>query len=142
MFYISSERLTSLCIKNQWFTHGDNEQYSKLFYAAEHGAPLEEIVTIIWLCSDAEKWTRAAIRDILKPEINPDIEPKVWCVDRGNAFNGMIDSKVFADYEPAKEYYDALGADTYRKIYRTFDIWNFLERKWKEGAFTWAEPRF
>ena len=56
------EDLRQLCIKNKWFTEGTNEQYVKLFYANEHGCPIEEIATIIWLCSDAEKWCR---RDIL-----------------------------------------------------------------------------
>lgn len=135
MFYIPYERLRKLCIRNQWFFDGTNEQYSKLFYASEHGAPLEEIVTIIWLCSDAEKWSRAAIREALQSENDPDIEPEVWCVDRVNIFNGMIDCKVFADYESARKCYDAIGCDTYRKIYQTFDIWGFLERKWKEGNF-------
>lgn len=54
------ENLRSLCIKNNWFTCGTNRQYEKLFYANEHGCPVEEIATIIWLCSDD-----ACRRDIL-----------------------------------------------------------------------------
>lgn len=132
---ISNERLRSLCIKHQWFTEGTCEQYDKLFYANTHGAPVEEIVTMIWLCSDAETWCRRDIKSILEDNNNnPDYEHKVWCVDRGNNFNGMIDSRLFADYEPAKEYYDGIGEDSYRKIYSTPDIWNYLERTWKEGA--------
>lgn len=46
------ERLRSLCVKNNWFTCGTNEQYEKMFYANEHFCPLEEIATIIWICSD------------------------------------------------------------------------------------------
>lgn len=46
------EELISLCIKKNWFTGGTNEQYEKLFYANENGFPIEEIATIIWLCSD------------------------------------------------------------------------------------------
>ena len=46
--------LRSLCIKNNWFTCGTNRQYEKLFYANENGCPVEEIATIIWLCSDEE----------------------------------------------------------------------------------------
>ena len=56
------EELRQLCIVNKWFTEGSNQQYEKLFYANEHGCPIEEIATIIWLCSDDEKWCR---RDIL-----------------------------------------------------------------------------
>lgn len=40
------ERLRSLCIRKQWFTHGTNEQYEKLFYANEMGCPIEEMATI------------------------------------------------------------------------------------------------
>lgn len=29
--------LRNLCIKNNWFTCGTNEQYEKLFYANEYG---------------------------------------------------------------------------------------------------------
>lgn len=47
-----------ICNEKQWFTHGTNEQYSKLYYALEMGAPLEEIVTIIWLCSSTEHCRR------------------------------------------------------------------------------------
>ena len=50
----TNEELRSLCIKNNWFTCGTNRQYDKLFYANENGCPIEEIATIIWLCSDDE----------------------------------------------------------------------------------------
>lgn len=46
--------LRQLCIKNNWFTCGSNEQYEKLFYANENGCPIKELATIIWLCSDEE----------------------------------------------------------------------------------------
>lgn len=57
----SSTELRLLCICHNWFTCGTNKQYEKLFYANEHGCPIEEIATIIWLCSD-DKMPR---RDIL-----------------------------------------------------------------------------
>lgn len=60
--------LRDLCIRKQWFTCGDNKQYEKLFYANEHGASIEEIATIIWLCSDEEKWCRRDILFELKEE--------------------------------------------------------------------------
>ena len=56
--------LRHLCINNNWFTCGTCEQYEKLFYANEHGCPIEEIATIIWLCSD-EECRRADVLDIL-----------------------------------------------------------------------------
>ena len=48
----SSTELRLLCICHNWFTCGTNKQYEKLLYANEHGCPIEEIATIIWLCSD------------------------------------------------------------------------------------------
>ena len=58
------ENLRGLCIKHDWFTCGTCEQYEKLFYANEHGATIEEIATIIWVCSD--NWCRRDILAILK----------------------------------------------------------------------------
>lgn len=58
------EELRNLCIKENWFTCGSNRQYDKLFYANENGCPIEEIATIIWLCSD-EECRRMDVIDIL-----------------------------------------------------------------------------
>lgn len=52
--------LRTICINHNWFTCGSNAQYEKLFYANEMGASIEEIATIIWLCSEG-----AERRDIL-----------------------------------------------------------------------------
>ncbi len=49
---VPTDELRALCIKNDWFDCGTNEQYDKLFYANENRASIEEIATIIWLCSD------------------------------------------------------------------------------------------
>lgn len=48
----SPTELRTLCINNEWFTCGSNEQYEKLFDANRENAPLEEIAIIIWVCSD------------------------------------------------------------------------------------------
>lgn len=56
--------LRKLCIENDWFTCGCNQQYQKLFTAYWEGAPLEEIATIIWVCS--ENCCRRDILYILK----------------------------------------------------------------------------
>lgn len=56
--------LRDLCVKNDWFTCGSIDQYDKLFYANENGCPIEEIATIIWLCS-SEETRRADVLDIL-----------------------------------------------------------------------------
>lgn len=50
----TTAELRQLCIKNNWFTCGTNEQYDKLFYANENGCPIKEMATIIWLCSDED----------------------------------------------------------------------------------------
>lgn len=44
--------LMQLCRKNNWFTCGSNEQFDKFFYAIDMGASLDEIITMIWICSD------------------------------------------------------------------------------------------
>ncbi len=59
--------LSALCIKHDWFTCGTREQYEKMFYANEHSCPIEEIATIIWLCSD-DNWRRQDILSILIDE--------------------------------------------------------------------------
>ena len=48
----TTEELRTLCIDNNWFTCGTASQYENLFYANEMGCPIEEIATIIWLCSE------------------------------------------------------------------------------------------
>lgn len=44
-------RLQDLCIKNDWFTCGSPEQFDKLFDANSEMASIEDIATIIWVCS-------------------------------------------------------------------------------------------
>lgn len=62
----NNDELRMLCIKNNWFTCGSINQYEKLFYANKNGCSIEEIATIIWICSDEEKWCRRDILDELK----------------------------------------------------------------------------
>lgn len=50
------ENLRSLCIRKNWFTCGTNAQYEKLFYANEHGCPIEEIATIGWKLKNFIDW--------------------------------------------------------------------------------------
>lgn len=63
----TNENLTMLCIHNGWFTRGDVSQYKKLIYANEHGYPLEDIATIIWVNTD-NNWYREDIIHILTEE--------------------------------------------------------------------------
>lgn len=51
---IDNDKLRSLCIEHGWFTCGTNSQYSKLFEMNEQGAGIEQIATVIWLCSDSD----------------------------------------------------------------------------------------
>ena len=62
----TTDELRSLCIRNNWFTEGSNEQYNKLFRANEELAPIEEIATIIWICSTEEQCSRRDILEELK----------------------------------------------------------------------------
>lgn len=48
---ISAEELRLLCIEKDWFTHGTNQQYQKLFDMNRDGASLEELALVIWICS-------------------------------------------------------------------------------------------
>lgn len=63
------ERLRELCVSHNWFTRGNSKHYKKLFYANEHGCPIEEIATIIWLCS-SDEWCRRDILSTLQNERN------------------------------------------------------------------------
>lgn len=95
----TTEDLRSLCIKHNWFTCGTCEQYEKLFYANEHGCPIEEIATIIWLCSD-EDCRRLDVLDILVEafkehqlnviEVNGDSE-KLLAMTVEEVYNGYFD---------------------------------------------------
>lgn len=44
--------LRNLCIVNDWFTCGTNEQYDKMFKMAEHGCTIHDLAMIIWICSE------------------------------------------------------------------------------------------
>ena len=69
------DELRSLCIRKNWFTCGSIEQYDKLFYANKNGCPIEEIATIIWLCSDEQ----CCRRDILE-ELNNAHDEYLTCI--------------------------------------------------------------
>lgn len=49
---LSAEDLRVLCIRENWFTNGDNSQYEKLFDLNREGASLDDLALVIWLCSD------------------------------------------------------------------------------------------
>lgn len=51
---IDNDKLRNMCIAHNWFTCGTNGQYNKLFEMNEQGAGIEQIATVIWLCSDTD----------------------------------------------------------------------------------------
>ncbi len=63
---ITPNQLYYLCNKYQWFTNGDNKQYSTLFELASNGVSLEKLATIIWICSSG--WNEQDILKILQQE--------------------------------------------------------------------------
>lgn len=70
---INNHTLYSLCIDNDYFTCGDNTQYNKLFEANKLNAPIKDIATIIWICSD-ENIRRIDVIDELKKARKNDIK--------------------------------------------------------------------
>jgi len=68
---MSVNKVRELCIKNDWFTNGDNHQYSVMFDRVQQGADVEEIATIIWICSvNVEK--EEIVKQLTPPPINKD----------------------------------------------------------------------
>lgn len=61
--------LRELCIDNNWFTSGSIRQYEKLFDRNREGASLDELATIIWICSD-ETHTKQSIYMALLVYVN------------------------------------------------------------------------
>lgn len=64
MEHLTVDQVYLLCNEYQWFTCGTNDQYYKLFTMVREKAPIEEVATVIWLCSD-EKWCRRDILSVL-----------------------------------------------------------------------------
>ena len=68
----SATEIRSLCIKKDWFTNGTNTQYERLFDRVRDGADIDEIATIIWVCS--ENVTKEEIIKELLPTRNERVE--------------------------------------------------------------------
>lgn len=82
---MTTYKLRQLCIKNDWFTCGTNEQYEKIFmYNASLAgirdyptlSELEVLSYMIWICSD-DKFTQQSILDILVEETTKEAYKKV-----------------------------------------------------------------
>lgn len=52
--------LRGICIRNDWFNAGTNEQYDKLFDMNRNGESVETLAIIIWICTD--DWSLEDIR--------------------------------------------------------------------------------
>ena len=63
---VPNDQLRALCIKNNWFTCGTNDQYNKLFEGNINGFTPMEIATIIWLCSDGTHNRDAILAELKK----------------------------------------------------------------------------
>lgn len=70
---LNQHSLDKLCYKESYFTKCTEEQYCKLRRANEENAPITEIASIIWICSD-DKIRRIDILDNLKKQRRFDIK--------------------------------------------------------------------
>ena len=52
---IPTSKLQGFCIRHNYFTAGDNEQYEKLFDLFEKNEPMHDIALVIWVCSETDK---------------------------------------------------------------------------------------
>jgi hypothetical protein len=51
-YALCKRNVRDLCIKNDWCTLCDDEQYSRILTMAEDGAPTETLASMIWICSE------------------------------------------------------------------------------------------
>ena len=49
---LDTYELRALCIRENWFHSGTNEQYEKLFQLNEAGASVDVLAALIWTCTD------------------------------------------------------------------------------------------
>lgn len=98
--------IRDLCIKNNWFTNGTNTQYSLMFDRVRDEADIDEIATIIWVCS--ENVTKEEIVKELLPvknnraEMVRAMELIARAVNDENVFSmwltyGVADGEIKAD---------------------------------------------
>ena len=67
---LTSADIYCLCMNNNWFTCGDNEQYRRVMQAADNGMDPHNIAVAIWICSDAVplETIKGKIKDYLRWE--------------------------------------------------------------------------
>lgn len=64
--YSNVQKVYSLCNRYQWFTHGTNTQYERMFDMVREKRKTKDIALVIFICS--EGYTEKQIYDILKSE--------------------------------------------------------------------------
>lgn len=63
---MTNERLRELCIENEWFTCGSNEEYEQLFYLNKNGTNTETLAAIIWMHSGYNSLHTETLNEIKK----------------------------------------------------------------------------
>lgn len=61
MYGLNFSNVYELCNKHRWFTEGTEKQFRKMIRMIDVEVPIEEIATVIWLCSDESKWRKEEI---------------------------------------------------------------------------------
>lgn len=68
---MKSYYIRNYCIKNNLFTNGDTNQYSKMFQMVDENKPLRDVAVVIWICSKTNKTIeeiQSDLEEILKGE--------------------------------------------------------------------------
>lgn len=62
-----------LCVKNNYFTCGCNNAYEKMFSMVEQGKPINEIATVIWVCSSNEFTLKSIYENVKETLYKEDV---------------------------------------------------------------------
>ena len=126
----SVQDVRNLCVKNNWFSCGCNSQYDKMFDRVREHAEVDEVATMIWLCSEGVTKEEIA-KQLASPELNTKRiefvkarETIARAVNDENVFmdwliSGVADGDIKADTEDDElEYYTE--DDTFAELMDTF----------------------
>lgn len=82
---LDNDNLRMICIRNNYFTAGDCDMYRKLFQANDDGASLDDLATIIWVCSSGvsrrevlEALNREALTPISISHLTDTLRDAAW----------------------------------------------------------------
>lgn len=93
---IGSSALRSLCIQNNWFTAGTNEQYDKLFWAERHKASIAELALIVWTCSEDVPLLDIQT-DLVRARVERDQQLMDWKLLVAEKIRRSFDTKLLCD---------------------------------------------